>query len=171
MTIVEFYDKTAIENVAGALLCAPDRVILVGDNHKHMDKSIADYRAVLAQRGIRTSFFCKPVNRNNLGSILSALEQIVCEDSDCIFDLTGGEDLYLVAVGMILQKYGKTVQCHRFNFKNNCLTDCDADGRLCSTRPFAISVEENIRIYGGELVRSAIDGIARSCRFRTHRSD
>ena len=160
MTIVEFYDKAAIENMAGALLCTPDHVILVGDNGKKMEKSIGNYRTVLGRRGIQTAFSYRSVNKNNLTSILTALEQIVGENSNCIFDLTGGEDLYLVAVGMILQKYGETVKCHRFNFKNNSLADCDADGHLCSTRPFAISVEENIRIYGGELVCTEIDGIA-----------
>ncbi len=40
MTIIEFYDKNAIENIAGALLCAPERVIFVGDKHKKMEKSM-----------------------------------------------------------------------------------------------------------------------------------
>ena len=38
MTIIEFYDKTPLENIASALLCSPDKVILVGDDKKSLEK-------------------------------------------------------------------------------------------------------------------------------------
>ena len=38
MTIIEFYDKVAIENIAGAMLCNADKIILVGDSKKKMER-------------------------------------------------------------------------------------------------------------------------------------
>ena len=40
MTIVEFFDKTAIENIAGTLLCKPEKVIFVGDKRKQMENKV-----------------------------------------------------------------------------------------------------------------------------------
>ena len=54
MTIIEFYDKNAIENIAGAMMCQPERVVLLGDNGEKMAKSCGIYRNVLAGNGINT---------------------------------------------------------------------------------------------------------------------
>lgn len=153
MTIVEFYDKTSIENIAGALLCKPEKVIFVGYDTKRMEKSKRIYEDILRNRGIMTELECKSVNRNNLQAILTYLKSVIETNDDCVFDLTGGEDLYLVAVGMLMQKYEGVISCHRFNLQNEKLLDCDMDGNVCATGSFDISVEENINIYGGEIVK------------------
>ncbi len=155
MTIIEFYDKVAIENIAGAMLCNADKIILVGDSKKKMEKSRAIYQSILDNRGVKATVSHMCINRNNLMNIVSVLTEIVNTDESCIFDLTGGEDLYLVAVGIIMNKFEGKIQCHRFNFINNTLNDCDADGNVCSTLPFIISVDENIGMYGGRIVRDA----------------
>ena len=80
------------------------------------------------------------------------MEQIAEECENCVFDLTGGEELYLVAVGAIMERYKGRVQCHRFNFRNDTLNDCDADGNVCDSKSFDISIEDNINVYGGEIV-------------------
>lgn len=153
MTIIEFFDKSPLENIAGALLCRPERVIFIGDRRKQIEKSIDMYSRVLSRRGCNISMSYKTVSRNNLANIVSVLESIVADNEDCVFDLTGGEALYLVAVGMIMDKYGSAVQCHLFNFNNSKLIDCDADGIVCNTQPFDMSVEEGIIMHGGEIKR------------------
>ncbi len=153
MTIIEFFDKVALENIAGALLCNADSIILVGDSRKKLERSIKVYNSILKNRGIQTTISYMTISRNNLQNIIEVLGSIVEKDDDCVFDLTGGEDLYLVGVGIILNKYGERVQCHRFNFNNNTLYDCDADGNVCSTAPFIITAEENIAMYGGTIVK------------------
>ena len=156
MTIIEFYDKASIENVLGALMCRPERMILVGDRPKQMERSCERYGRVLSQRGITTEIACRAVaTRNSLQAITDVLSQIAQEYDDCVFDLTGGEDLYLVAVGIVMERYAGRVQCQRFNIRNDTVTDCDADGIVCRVDSFDISVEENINIYGGEVVTEA----------------
>ena len=153
MTIIEFYDKVALENIAGAMLCGADSIILVGDSRSKMEQSITVYDTILKNRGINTKLLYMTINRNNLQNIIDVLSEIVLSDESCVFDLTGGEDLYLVGVGAVMNKFAGRVQCHRFNFNNNTLYDCDADGNVCSTSPFIISAEENIAMYGGRIVK------------------
>ena len=43
MTIVELYDPVNLENIVGAMVCAPERVVIVGDDVKKINKSIERY--------------------------------------------------------------------------------------------------------------------------------
>lgn len=152
MTIIEFFDKASIENIAGALLCEPKQVILIGDKRKQLERTKSLYQSILVKNNIPTEISYRSVNKNNLQDIISTLEQVIEDCEDCVFDLTGGEEMYLVAVGTIMERYKGRVQCHRFNFKNDTLNDCDADGNVSVSKSFDISIEDNISIYGGEIV-------------------
>lgn len=152
MTVIEFFNKTAIENMLSALLCQPDRVIYLGYSNKQMRAAMAVYQEVLDSRCVETELSCVAVNRNDLAAITDALEKIVLEHDDCVFNLDGGEDLYLVAGGKLAERYPERLQLHRFNVRSKTIIDCDADGNDQQTEPIAIRVEENIRIYGGRVI-------------------
>lgn len=153
MTIVEFFDIASLENICSALLCQPDKVIMIGHDSGRLKHTIDLYTDIVRSKNINTEFSFAAVSKNNLNSIVNKLEEIVAENpSDCIFDLTGGDDLYLVAVGIIMEKYRGRVQCHRFNFMNDKLSDCDADGKVLKAKSFELSVADNIAIYDGKIL-------------------
>ena len=74
MTIIEFFDKASIENIAGALLCEPQQVILVGDKRKQLERTKSLYQSILVKNNIPTEISYRSVNKNNLQDIISALE-------------------------------------------------------------------------------------------------
>ena len=98
MTLIELYDKARIENIAGALLARADKLILVGDQRKEMERSKPIYEELILRRGRRTEVSFVSVNKNNLGNIVDKLSEVIGENDDCIIDLTGGDDLFLVAL-------------------------------------------------------------------------
>lgn len=154
MTYIEFFDKTLIENICASLTNPPERVILVGDKKKLLESQAQRYTRILHTRGHEVEFLYKTANKNNIQNVLEVLSEIVETYEDCVFDLTGGEEIYLVASGIIYERYkDKNIQMHRFNLRNNTIQDCDFDGEtiLESTLP-ELTVEENIRVYGGEVV-------------------
>lgn len=156
MTYVEFFDKDSIENICACLANKPDKVIFLGADKKKMERYIVRYKKVFNERGIDIDFAVpRSVTKNNLQPMVDVLTQIVEENDDCVFGLTGGEDLHLVAMGIVYERYKdtKNIQMHRFNLKNNTITDCDQDGKtiLEETLP-SLTVQENIRIYGGDVI-------------------
>ena len=156
MTYIEFFDKNAADNVCACLARKPERVVFIGNDQKQMGKHIAKYREIFESRGENIEFVWRGVNRNKLDKILEVLSSVVEEYDDCCIGLTGGDDLYLVATGIICERYKhKNIQMHRFNLRNNTVYDCDADGETLfeGTAP-ELSVAENIRIYGGVIVGS-----------------
>lgn len=154
MTYIEFFEKDVLENLCTCLTVAPDKIILIGDNRKVMKVHADRYERLLRARREVVDFEIISVDKNNLYSILEVLDRIVKEEPKCAFDLTGGDDVYLVAMGIIFERYkDKRLQMHRFNIRNNTVFDCDLDGSVITDGATPqISVEELIYAYGGEVV-------------------
>ena len=157
MVIVEFYDDNALENICGALVCRPERVILVGADEEKLRESVDLYAGVLRDNNISTRLEYKVIELNSLGSVVERLSGIVemC-DGSCTFDLTGGDELYLVAVGILKERYGPRVHFHRFNLSQNRILDSDNDGKTPDVSSFDVSVEDVITINGGVLVEDPV---------------
>lgn len=154
MTYIEFFEKDAIENICSCLTKPAEHIVLVGDRGRLLNAHKRRYEALLAARGHSVTVHLLKVNRNDLQDIVAQLSRIVEQYEDCVFDLTGGEDLYLVGMGIVYARYPeKNIQMHRFNIRNNTVRDCDQDGKLLYEAEIpGITVEENIRIYGGDVV-------------------
>ena len=154
MTIVEFFDKDAIENIISSLICNPDKVVLVGDNTKAMTKAIARYEKILENHGVSVEFKTVSINRNDLEGIVDALMDLLAEECELTIDLTGGDDLYLVAAGIVYNSHPPCVQLHRFNMNKDAFYDCDADGNVIasSSDGLALTIDENIAAYGGRVI-------------------
>jgi len=152
MTIVELYDPVYVENIIGAMVCAPERVILIGDDVKKIDRGIARYKKILNSHGIDIELISKQGSKSSLQSVTEAMRGIIEEYGECIFDITGGNEFYLVAVGMLMRDYAGMVQCHKYDFKKGTFSDCDADGYVVNHGEFMLSIEDNITLYGGEIV-------------------
>lgn len=154
MTFIEFFDKNSAENICACLAQAPDKVILLGGKYKLMEKYSKRYEKIFSDRGQSVEFVCKSVNHNNLQGVVTVLENIVLENENCAIGLTGGDDLFLAAAGIVYERHkDKNIQLHRYNLRNNVVYDCDGDGNTIHIdHNTFLTVEENVRIYGGEIV-------------------
>ena len=152
MTIVEFYDSDPIENAVSLLLEGAEKIIYIGYNSKQLKRVIEDYSEIASNKGVLVEFDSKTANRNDLLSITTVLENIVEAEKECVFDLSGGDDLYLVAAGIVYERNKDKVQLHRFNVHNGKLSDCDADGNILKTNFKELSLNEIIRCSGGRII-------------------
>lgn len=158
MTLIEFFDSSATENIVGILYAAPERAVFVGDRRRKMEKALGIYRTFLAKKGISTSLSYKAVNRNKLSNIIAVFSEIIEENEECVFDLTGGEELYLVAVGILLERYPERVRVRRFNLNAQTASDPATDTSL-PLPAFALSAEDNIAIHGGTVVKEGMGAV------------
>ncbi|MBQ8762727.1 MAG: DUF1887 family protein [Clostridia bacterium] len=139
--------------MASCLAIKPDKIIFIGEK-KPMKKQESVYLRFANAHGVDVEFGFKPINKNSVEQIVSALTEIVETEENCAFDLTGGEDLVLVAMGIVFEKYRSTgkIQMHRFNVRTGTVYDCDSDGVLPDTEPPKLTVKDNIMLYGGTVV-------------------
>lgn len=149
MTFVEFFDKAIIENIYACLVEIPDRVIMIGHNKDFMLKHKARYEKFFLDRGHRVEFICHSVSRSNLEKAVELLDEIVTQYEDCVFDITGGENILSVALGVVWERHkGKNIKIRRFNIAKSSVENGAPE----------LTVEENIRVFGGDIVYSDING-------------
>ena len=104
MTIIESFEKAPIENMISVLAARPEKVIFLGDAAQ-MRGPIQKYREILNKKGIETEILLKGIQKNNLKNILTVLTNLVEKEEELIFEVTGGEDLVLLAFGIIYERY------------------------------------------------------------------
>ena len=156
MTVVEFFDKVSIDNMVSCITMEPDKIIFIGDK-KTMNKYKSHYENFIRKKKLDVTLEYININRNSIANVVGILEKIVLEDDYCVFDLTGGEDLVLVAMGIVYERYKdeKQIQMHRFNISTGSIFDCDSDGIIPYEGEPEISVEDNVALYGGTLMRNS----------------
>jgi len=158
MTFVEFFDSATVENVCASLAYVPDRVVYVGDNSKRMKKYALYYQRVFENRGYNIGFSCKTVSKSNLDSAVKVITDIVETYDDCVFDITGGEEVLNVALGIVYARYPeKNIQIHKVNVRNNVFYDCDKDGIPVYRQTPFLSVKENLWIHGADMVCGSVE--------------
>ena len=138
MTIIESFEKAPIDNIISALESRADKIIFLG-NYKFMHRAASIYKNLLKSKGISSEIILYDIKNKDLDSILETLTSIIESESDCIFDITGGEDLVLLAFGIIYERYKNTkaIQLKRFNVREE---------------DYPLDVKELISLYGGIVI-------------------
>ena len=150
MTIVEFFEKSPVENMISTLAVKPEKVIFLGDTEQ-MKKEIPNYQAFLKKKHIRTKIECRKISKHDLKAIVQTLTDILKTERDCIFDITGGEDLSILGCGIVFATYRDKypIKLQRFDLENGKIIDCDCDNEISFKGTFSVTVEELISLYGG----------------------
>lgn len=158
MTYIEFFDKTAVENICACLMEAPETVIFIGSNIKQMERHIERYKRIFTGRGQEIRFIPERVGHNNLDSAIELLTRIVETYDDCVFDITGGTEVLNMALGIVYERNrDRNIQIHRINVSSDAVYDCDKDGVTISMDTPMLSVAENIRLYGGDILYGGVN--------------
>lgn len=138
MTIIESFERAPIDNIISALESHADKIIFLGEI-KQMEKPVSVYKKLLRKKGIESEILLKEILKNNLDSILEILTQIVETEDSIVLDITGGEDLVLLAFGIIYERYkdSKNIKLQRFDIR---------------TEDYPLNVKEIISLYGGIVI-------------------
>ncbi|MEE0840114.1 MAG: hypothetical protein U0L72_06145 [Acutalibacteraceae bacterium] len=159
MTYIEFFNNVAIENVCACLTNVPKRVIYIGRDTAIIESKIKKYNRVFSDRGHNIEFIPMAVERDNLENAVSVLQKIVDTYPDCAFGITGGDEIALMAFGIVYERNrNKNIQIHRFNIAHNTICDCDKDGKTVYKDLPVLSAEENIQLYGGDVLYGDVFG-------------
>lgn len=104
MTIIEFFDTEYLENIIGTLLYSPERTVLFGKDFRKMEAFKNRAEIILKNKGIKTEISIVSVNTKSFPAVTAELRALTERFPDAIFDLTGGEELVLAAMGAVAQE-------------------------------------------------------------------
>ncbi len=120
---IEFYSEEPLENVITCLNYNIDRVIFIGFQDMMTESSKESVEEVLEEVAGIVDIRYLTVSRNDLDDIICKMDKAVHNEiqmgNSCYLDITGGEELVLVAAGIIAERY--KCPMHRININSNIL--------------------------------------------------
>ncbi len=100
-TLIELFDECQIENVIAGLKFLPEKIVFVGFKNVMTQKRISDVERLFKNRGLNTRFSYEIVGRYDYLAVYDKLCEITELNPDCAFDLTGGKELIIAAMGAV----------------------------------------------------------------------
>lgn len=150
MTLVEFVDKNATENIAAIINLKPERLILIGKDRELAEACVRRYSRITEKRGLFVGYGTRVCDTGDLSKTVSVLVEIVNAYPDVAFDITGGENAAVAAMGIVSERYSqRLIPLHNFSFSENSISDKFRGVKLNAPK---LSAEENVISYGGKIV-------------------
>lgn len=151
-TLIEIFDAKQYENIITPLsLKGISKLIYVGTKEVMTKELIENLKSFFTQKKFKVPVEILFVERDNSSSIINRFTQIVQQNQNCIFDVTGGEDVVLSCVGIVAERFD--VPIVRLNVEN--CTPCVIYGNnleLSVTCP-SFTVDDFITLQGGRILR------------------
>lgn len=100
-TIVEFYDQDDLNNTLSIFIYAPERVVYIVPDGTDCASLERRYQEVLCRHGIRVQMEFIPVDLYSFSGIRRSLVSLIKGKGTFVFDMTGGNDISLAAMGAV----------------------------------------------------------------------
>lgn len=151
MTIVEFFDDEIIDNAMGTILLRPEQAVFLFDSKKN-EGFIPALENILEKKGIQTRLFAESIDVSNLQQAKEKIEEIANKYPQCDFDIAGGNDIVLVAMGEVAKKFNLSLHTVDVRGQRVIPVNSNKEYTVYNT---SLSVEELITLHGGKITNDA----------------
>lgn len=147
--LVEFYSEEPLENVMAMIKYRPEKIIFLGHKDNMITKKIHDITHFRDSKCSETELEFIEVPKDDLDGAIELLSSIIRDNPGVRFELTGGSELILIALGCIAARYDiSKLRIDPFTGK-----EIDIRGQSVNTSDyhFNIGIGEDIILHGGLL--------------------
>lgn len=149
-TLIELFDACQIENVIAGLRFLPQKIVFVGFKEIMTKKRISDLERFFKIRNIDILLEYEIVGRYDYEFIFNKLNDIIDKNEDCCFDLTGGKELVLTAMGAVSAI--RNVPMIQFNVRTGKLIRVSHCDNIVETEKSTMMINESVVLNGGSIV-------------------
>lgn len=154
-TLIELFDECQIENIVSGLKYEPEKIIFVGFKETMKRSKIDALEKLFSNKNIKVDFEYEVVSRYDYQGIIDRLNMIVDKNNECCFDLTGGKELVLVAMGEVAAR--RNIPMIQVNIKTGDVIPVKCIDSLPESTEPSLSVEECIILNGGSVIHNGTD--------------
>ncbi len=148
MTLIEFYDKNAIDNILSSLILQPKRVVLFGYDYDELIIFKERMLTIFKIHNIDTRVICFEIDGRTYPEIKKTLSELVEKYGDCAFDLSGGDNLIHTAMGAVSERLA--VSMHTIDAsKPSVNVISDVNNAYNKVHTAKLSVLDTIILNGG----------------------
>ncbi len=157
MTLIECFTAAHIDNIAACLRLHPEKLIFVGDAAA-MKKPVARYKELFTGRYLKTVVDTCSVDEKDCEELQAAITRLIREAEECVIDMTGGEPVVALAIGLALanleEEKRKRVRVEWYDHETGMIVDCINDNRRRPAKRVHLTVKELIKLHGGDIYAS-----------------
>ncbi len=152
-TLIELYDRNTYDNLIAAMQLRPRRMIILGDSSTDTDDVKSRAGRFFALRGQRIELCVFKVEGNTLSAWTDILTRIFEKYPHSVLNINGGQDLMLVAAGIMLEK--SRLPMFRFDNRTGEITDIrGCKGLVGKIKPPKLTVSQVLAIAGATIGNS-----------------
>ncbi len=96
-TLIKFYDKDVLKNIASVITLKPEKIIFIYDNQIKDYNRFVSLKKCFSKHYTDYSFERYPININDLQEIYETVKSILLCNEECYIEFTGGSELMLMA--------------------------------------------------------------------------
>ena len=122
-TLIEIFDECQIKNVITTLLLKPERVVFLGSKNSMSDEKIKIIETFFESRGVKSALLFEKVEKFDFETITKRIAEITEKYPDSVFDITGGKEIAIAAVGKTLAD--KNIPMIQFDVKESRIVMCE----------------------------------------------
>lgn len=149
-TLIELFDKCQIENAISGLRFNPEKIVFVGFKEVMTNRRQKALMNFFAMRKLNIKFEFEIVGRYDFEAIVERLNYILDTNEDCYFDLTGGKEIVLTAMGFVSQK--RNVPMLQINVKSGDIIKVKNCDNLVETEKSAVFIKESVILNGCSVI-------------------
>jgi len=149
-TLVELFDGCQIENVIAGLRFQPEKIVFVGFKEIMTKKKTNALCKFFELRGLNIQFEFEIVGRYDFKSIVDKLNFVVDNNPDCHFDLTGGKELVLTAMGVVSAL--RNVPMFQINVRTGDIIRVSNCEEIIETEKNVLKLSEAIALNGCSII-------------------
>lgn len=147
--LVEFYSEEPLENIMAMIKYRPEKIIFLGHKYNMITKKINDIKQFRDHKCPDVELEFIEVPKDDLDGAIELLTGIIRDNPGVRFELTGGSELILIALGCIAARMNiSKLRIDPFTGKE---IDIRGNQVVTSDYHFSISIEEDIILHGGVL--------------------
>lgn len=152
---IEFLDNESIENVMTALHFKIDKTIFFGYKNSIAEKRKVTERFLKKYCGVQEFDFWE-IPEGDLKAAIEIMQKVLVKEKErgnqLFFDITGGENMVLVAFGMLAEKLDAPI--HMFEIESQKLIELSEESRQSITKTakkqdVKLNLDGFIELYGG----------------------
>ena len=152
MTIIEFFDEDPIENVVSQIVCRPDRIIYLGEK-RQMERGKPGLLRYLQRTAPEVGTEFRSISRNDVPGLIRLFTELAETCEDCVFDLTGGDDAVLFAMGAVYSRITERGgRVRKFNVRTGRPADLGLGPEPEALPLPRMTVEDAILLHGGSVI-------------------
>lgn len=149
--LVEFYSEEPLENVMAMIKYRPEKIIFLGHKDNMITKKINDIKHFRDRKCAETDLEFIEVPKDDLEGAIQILTDIIRDNPGVRFELTGGSELILIALGCIAARMNiSKLRIDPFTGKE---IDIRGSEVVTTDYHFSISIADDIILHGGILTK------------------